>query len=79
MWLQQDGATCHTAPETMAQLRGEFGEQFISSLGPDNWPPRSCDLTLLDYCLRGYIKAHVYSVNPATVDALEYAKIGPSV
>ena len=28
MWFQQDGATCHTTRETMAQLRTAFGERF---------------------------------------------------
>ena len=71
MWFQQDGATCHTARETMAQLRGEFGEQLISRFGPVNWPPRSCDLTPLDYFLWGYVKANVYRDKPASIDALE--------
>ena len=34
IWFQQDGATCHTAPETMDLLHSRFGEQFISRLGP---------------------------------------------
>ena len=55
----------------MAQRISEFSEQFISRLGPVNWPPRSCDLTPLDYFLWGYVKAHVYSDKPATIDALE--------
>lgn len=71
MWFQQDGATCHTARESMAKLRAAFGEQFISRLGPVNWPPRSCDLTPLDYFLWGHVKAHVYRDKPATIDALE--------
>jgi len=70
VWFQQDGATCHTALETMAQLRAAFGEQFISRLGPVNWPPRSCDLTPLDYFLWGHVKAHVYRDKPVTIDAL---------
>ena len=44
IWFQQDGATCHTARETMNLLRSRFGEQFISCLGPVDWPPRSCDI-----------------------------------
>ena len=36
-----------------------------------NWPPRSCDLTPLDYFLLGYAKAHVYTDKPASIDALE--------
>ena len=55
----------------MDLLRGEFGEHFISRSGPVNWPPRSCDLTSLDYFLCGYVKAHVYTHMPASIDALE--------
>ena len=71
MWFQQDDATCHTARVTIGLLRCEFGEDFISRLGTVNWPPRSCDLTPLDNFLRGYIKAHVYTDKPASIDALE--------
>ena len=54
MWrFQQDGAACHTARVTMDLLRGEFGEHFISRSGSFNWPPRSCDLTPLDYFFWG--------------------------
>ena len=62
MQEQQDGVTCHTARVTMDLLRGEFGEHFISRSGSINWPPRSCDLTPLDYLLWCYVKAHVYTV-----------------
>ena len=41
IWIQQDGATCHTARKTMDLLRSRFGEKFISRLGPVDWPPRS--------------------------------------
>ncbi|XP_074036992.1 uncharacterized protein isoform X2 [Leptinotarsa decemlineata] len=71
MWFQQDGATCHTARDSMAILRENFGEQFISRNGPVSWPPRSCDLTPLDYFLWGYVKSKVYSNKPATIPALE--------
>ena len=43
----------------------------VSSLFLVKWPPISCDLTPLDDFLRGYVKAHVYSDKPATIDALE--------
>ena len=71
IWVQQDGATCHTARATMTKLRAAFGEQFNSRSGPVNWPPKSCDLTPLDFFLWGYVKAHVYMDKPATIDALE--------
>ena len=47
--FQQDGATCRTANETVDLLKEKFGESIISRNGPVNWPPRSCDLTPLDF------------------------------
>ncbi|GFT67730.1 uncharacterized protein TNCV_271341 [Trichonephila clavipes] len=49
LWFQQDGATCHTARVTINLLKDTFGDRLISRFGPANWPPRSCDLTPLDY------------------------------
>ncbi|GFW47352.1 uncharacterized protein TNCV_335221 [Trichonephila clavipes] len=54
LWFQQDGATCHTARATIDLLKDTFGDRLISRFGPVNWPPRSCDLTPLDYFLWGY-------------------------
>ncbi|GFT37784.1 transposable element Tc1 transposase [Trichonephila clavipes] len=51
LWFQQDGATCHTARATIDLLKDTFGDRLISRFGPVNWPPRSCDLTPLDYFL----------------------------
>ncbi|GFV71572.1 uncharacterized protein TNCV_1397691 [Trichonephila clavipes] len=56
LWFQQDGATCHTARATIDLLKDTFGDRLISHFGPVNWPPRSCDLTPLDYFLSGYVK-----------------------
>ncbi|GFU79227.1 uncharacterized protein TNCV_2137501 [Trichonephila clavipes] len=50
-WFQQDGATCHTARATIDLLKDTFGDRLISRFGSVNWPPRSCDLTPLDYSL----------------------------
>ncbi|GFW31106.1 putative LOC100569746 [Trichonephila clavipes] len=49
--FQQDGATCHTARATIVLLEDTFSDRLISRFGPMNWPPRSCDLTPLDYFL----------------------------
>ncbi|GFW03478.1 uncharacterized protein TNCV_3019901 [Trichonephila clavipes] len=49
LWFQQDGATCHTARATIDLLKDTLGDRLISRFGPVNWPPRSCDLTPLDY------------------------------
>ncbi|GFV82505.1 uncharacterized protein TNCV_3982951 [Trichonephila clavipes] len=56
LWFQQDGATCHTARATIDLLKDTFGDRLISSFGPVNWPPRSCDLTPLDYFFVGLCK-----------------------
>ncbi|GFS73959.1 uncharacterized protein TNCV_108441 [Trichonephila clavipes] len=71
LWFQQDGATCHTARATINLLKDTFGDRLISRFGPVNWPPRSCDLTPLDYFLWGYVKSLVYADKPQTFDHLE--------
>ena len=48
-WFQQDGATCHTVEATLDVLRPVFEDRIISRRADFAWPPRSCDLTPLDY------------------------------
>ncbi|GFX32717.1 uncharacterized protein TNCV_888551 [Trichonephila clavipes] len=71
LWFQQGGATYHTARATIDLLKDTFGDRLISRFGPVNWPPRSCDLTPLDYSLGGYVKSLVYADKPQTLDHLE--------
>ncbi|GFV69763.1 DUF4817 domain-containing protein [Trichonephila clavipes] len=71
LWLQQDGATCHTARAIINLLKDTFGDRLISRFGPVNWPPRSCDLTPLDYFLWSYVKSLVYADKPQTLDYWE--------
>ncbi|GFV45691.1 uncharacterized protein TNCV_1969921 [Trichonephila clavipes] len=71
LWFQQDGATCHTARATIDLLKDTFGDRLISHFGPVNWPPRSCDLTPLDYFMWGYVQSSVYADKPQTLDHLE--------
>ncbi|GFV12141.1 transposable element Tc3 transposase [Trichonephila clavipes] len=71
LWFQQDGATCHTARATIDLLKDTFGDRLISHFGPVNWPPRSCDLTPLEYILWGYVKSLVYADKPQLPDHLE--------
>ncbi|GFX66986.1 transposable element Tc3 transposase [Trichonephila clavipes] len=65
LWFHQDGATCHTARATIDLLKHAFGDRLISRFGPVNWPPRSCDLTPLDYwtsrleCIRASCGSHM--------------------
>ncbi|GFU05461.1 uncharacterized protein TNCV_3291071 [Trichonephila clavipes] len=70
-WFQQYGAKCHTARATIDLLKDTFGDRLISRFGPVNWPPRSCDLTPLDYFLWDYVKSLVYAEKPQTLDHLE--------
>ncbi|GFW51322.1 DUF4817 domain-containing protein [Trichonephila clavipes] len=69
--FQQDGATCPTARAIIDLLKDTFGDHLISRFGPVNRPPRSCDLTPLDYFLWGYVKSLVYADKPQTLDHLE--------
>ncbi|GFY23084.1 putative DD41D transposase [Trichonephila clavipes] len=64
LWFQQDGATCHTPNATIDLLKDTFGDRLISRFVPMNWPPRSCDLTPLDYFLWGYVTSLVYADKP---------------
>ncbi|GFU57006.1 hypothetical protein TNCV_1778801 [Trichonephila clavipes] len=51
LWFQQDGGTCHTARTTIDLLKDTFWpNRFV------NFPPRSCDLTPLDYFFVGLCK-----------------------
>ena len=68
---QQDGATCLTVTKTINLLKGQFGDNFISRNGPVNWPPKSCDLTLPDYFLWGYVRSRVYVNKTTTLEGLE--------
>ncbi|GFX06827.1 transposase [Trichonephila clavipes] len=71
LWFLQDGATCNTARATIDLLKDTFGDHLISRFGPGNRPPRSCDLTSLDYFLWGCVKSLVYADKPQTLDHLE--------
>ena len=55
-WFQQDDATCRTADETIQSPHETFPGRVLSRFGDRNWPPRSCDLTPLDFFLWGYSK-----------------------
>ena len=64
IWFQQHAATCHTAEAPLDVLLPVFEDRII-------WPPRSCDLTPLDYYLWGDVKGKCYANKPETIDALK--------
>ena len=49
----------------------EHHSRVLSRFGDQNWPPRSCDLTPLDFFLWGYLKSKVYVNKPTTTRALQ--------
>jgi hypothetical protein len=59
MWLQIDDAPAHHAAPVRNWLNEHFEERWIGRV-PFRWPPRSPDLTPLDFFLWGHIKARVY-------------------
>ena len=71
IWLQQDGATCHTTEATRDILRPVFEDRVISRRAEVVWPPRSCDLTPLDYYLWGAVVDKSYAHKPESIDALK--------
>ena len=71
IWFQQDGATWHTAEATLDVLRPVFKDRIISRRADVVWPPRSWDLTPLDYYLWGAVKDRCYADKPETIDALK--------
>lgn len=66
MWLQQDGAAPHFARVVRDFLNEQYAERWIGRGGPVIWPPRSPDLTSLDFFLWGYIKDVVFARRPTT-------------
>ena len=69
--FQQDGATCRTAETALDVLRPVFEDRILSRRADVVWPPRSCDLTLLDYYLCSAVKHKCYTDKPQTIDALK--------
>ncbi|KAJ8948325.1 hypothetical protein NQ318_019309 [Aromia moschata] len=47
-------------PCSSCRLNSEFNEHWIGRDGPILWPPRSPDLTILDFYLWGRLKQIVY-------------------
>ena len=72
-WFQQDGATPHTANETLAWLRQRFEERLISRRCNVEWAPHSPDLNPPDLYRWSFLKDNVYQGNPQTIKELKTA------
>ena len=69
--VSTDGATCNTAEATFDVLRSVFEDCITSRSADVVWPPRSCDLTPLDYYLWSAVNDKCYADKPKTIDALK--------
>ena len=69
--FQQDGAMCHTAKATLDVLLTVFEDRIINRKADVVWPPRTSDLTPLNY-LWSVVKDKFYADKPETIDALKH-------
>jgi hypothetical protein len=67
---QQDGAPPHNSGTVRTFLDEHFPNQWVATYGPIAWPPRSPDLTPLDFFLWGYLKDKLYEDRYASVDEM---------
>ena len=58
--FQQDGAPPHWGLHVCGFLNETFPDRWIGRDGPIPWPPRSPDITTLDFFLWGYVNDIVY-------------------
>ena len=70
---------CHITEATLDVLCSVFEDRIISRRADAVWPPRSCDLTPLDYYLWGAVKGKCYADKPETIDALKNKIVKPLV
>lgn len=71
MYFQQDGAPAHNAIIVRQRLGVMFRDRLIGTYGDILWPPRSPDLTPLDFFLWGYLKTEVYKDPPTDIEDLK--------
>jgi hypothetical protein len=69
-YFQHDNASAHTAYATRQYIEEFYADQVI---GYGKWPPRSPDLTPLDYFLFGYLKNTIYQNRLHTIEELKQA------
>lgn len=70
IFFQQDGAPPHNARIVTESLNRYFGRNWIGTNGPVRWPPRSPDLTPLDFFFWGFIKDNLYKEKSNNINEL---------
>lgn len=71
IWYQQDGAPPHYGVNVREYLNEVFPQRWIGRRGQIEWPPRSPDLSPLDFFLWGYLKSIAYKTSPQSLEDLE--------
>lgn len=70
LFFQLDGCPAHYFRLVRNWLDTNYNERWIGRGGPVAWPPRSPDITPLDFFVWGYIKEIVYSTPVTTREEL---------
>ena len=55
-----DGCPAHWGLDVRASVNRKFPGRWIGRDGPTPWPPRSPDITPLDFFFWGYVKTQTY-------------------
>lgn len=72
-YFQQDGAPPHYHRDVTSYLDEILPNRWVGRRGSVEYPPRSPDVTPLDFFLWGHLKDKVYATRPAAVAALRVA------
>ncbi|KFM56612.1 hypothetical protein X975_18900, partial [Stegodyphus mimosarum] len=71
VFLQQDGAPPHWGTIVRSSLNDHFTGRWIGRGSPIPWPPRSPDITPLDFFLWGFVKDNVHRRRVSNMDDLK--------
>lgn len=62
-WWQQDGASSHTAGDSLGAIQEHFGTRIISRGATLNWPAHSPNLNPLDYWFWAHLRSRLYETD----------------
>ena len=70
--FQRGSAPPHWGHEVCQCLNETFPDRWIGCDGPIPWPPRSSDITPLDFLLWGYVKDIIYRTKVRDINDLQH-------